>query len=126
MDRAGFEVFPQLRSHSDPNASGSRNAYDDLLGSGIYWDGPANAQRGTTSDQHLPHVRNFLDCVKTRKRPAADIEDGHHATTACHLGNIAWRTGQRIQWDAKNERITNVPEANRFLMRPYRAPWKIA
>ena len=62
--------------------------------------------------QHQPHVRNFLDCVKTRQRPAGDIEIGHKSTAACLIGNIALRTGLKLKWDGKEERFTNSPEAN--------------
>jgi predicted dehydrogenase len=71
------------------------------------------------------HARDFLDCVKSRKRPACDIETGHRSTTATLLGNIALRMGRTLEWDAEAERVTNCPEANRFLVREYRAPWKI-
>jgi predicted dehydrogenase len=71
------------------------------------------------------HARNFLDCVKSRERPACDIETGHRSTTATLLGNIALRVGRTIEWDAEAERITNCPEANRYLSREYRSPWKL-
>ena len=64
--------------------------------------------------------------VKTRALPAGDIEIGHRSTAVCHLGNIAYRTGQKILWDAKSEKITNSREANELLTRKYRAPWKLA
>jgi hypothetical protein len=74
----------------------------------------------------MPHVRNFLDSMKTRALPAGDIEIGHRSTAVCHLGNITYRTGQKILWDAKSEKITNSREANELLTRKYRAPWRLA
>ena len=72
------------------------------------------------------HVRNFLDCVKSRKRPASDIELGHRATSTCLLGNIAYRTKERLVWDVANQKlIQGGPEANRLLSAEYRAPWKL-
>jgi predicted dehydrogenase len=69
------------------------------------------------------HHANFLDCIKTRERPICDVEVGHRSITVCHLGNIAIRSGRVLEWDPVTERITNDPELNRWLHRPYRAPW---
>jgi hypothetical protein len=70
-------------------------------------------------------VKNFLECVKSRQRPISDVEIGHRSTTTAHLGNVALRAGHRIEWDAAAERVTNVADANQFLTRTYRAPWKL-
>jgi predicted dehydrogenase len=82
------------------------------------------------SDVHLyvskDHAANFLDCIKTRKRPICDVEIGHRSVTVCHLGNIAGRLGRKFHWDAAKEQIPDDPEANAMLTRPYRAPWKLA
>lgn len=71
------------------------------------------------------HMRNFLDCIKSRQKPRADVEDGHKSTIFAHLGNIAMATKSRIEWDAKAERVTNNEEANKLLHYEYRAPWKL-
>jgi predicted dehydrogenase len=125
IDRAGYQILPQLTSHTDPGAMGSLNAYDDLAGVGYYYTGGGISEQGTTSVQHFPHVRNFLDCVKSRKQPTVDIEIGHRTTSACLIGNIAWRVGQKLQWDAEAERFKNSTEANKLLTRRYRAPWNL-
>jgi predicted dehydrogenase len=125
VDRAGYAVTPQLEARYEPGGETFHNAFDDLTGTGLYYTGEGKAEKGTTSLQHLPHVRNFLDCVKSRQKPIADIEIGHRATAACHLGNIAYRLGQKIRWDAKAEKILDNEAANRMLTRPYRAPWKL-
>ncbi len=44
----------------------------------------------------------------------------------CHLGNISTRLGRTLPWDAANEQIVGDAEANRWLIKPYRAPWKLA
>jgi predicted dehydrogenase len=124
IDRAGYEVIPQMVSHTEPNAPRARDV-DDLTGTSLYYTSELTAARATTSLQHPPHVRNFLDCLRTRARPRADIEIGHQATAACHLGNIALRVGQKILWDGKAERITNHDKANEMLTRQYRAPWTL-
>jgi predicted dehydrogenase len=71
------------------------------------------------------HHQNFLDCVKSRKLPICDIEIGHRAATACHLGNIAVRTGRKITWDAAKEQIIGDDEAQAMTLPKYRAPWTI-
>jgi hypothetical protein len=77
------------------------------------------------SDTTENHVRNFLDCVKSRNKPNADIEDGHRSTTLAHLANIALATRSRIEWDGEREAITNNKEANALLDYTYRAPWRL-
>jgi predicted dehydrogenase len=71
------------------------------------------------------HHKNFLDCVRSRKRPIADVEVGHRSATVCHLGNIAVRLGRRVQWDPSAERVVGDEQAAAMLARPYRAPWTL-
>jgi predicted dehydrogenase len=75
------------------------------------------------SEQPVAHVRNFLDCVKSRKRPNADVEEGHLSAILCHLGNIATRLGRSLKWDAEKEEIVGDGDANRWLSKEYRKPW---
>ncbi len=125
IDRAGYEIVPQMRQHSEEVSQSYREAFDDLTGLGLYYTDETAAERSTTSLQHQPHVRNFLDCIKTRAVPVGDIETGHRSTVPCLLGNIALRTGLKLAWDAAVEKITNSDEANALLSRPYRAPWQL-
>ena len=74
-------------------------------------------------DQFRPHVRNFLDSVKSRQAPVSDLEGGHQTAVACHLANIAARVGRVVHWDAKQQTIVGDSEASALLTRPYRAPW---
>lgn len=71
------------------------------------------------------HARNFLDCVKSRELPNADVETGHRSTTMSLLANISLAMRQRLEWDAKNERFTNPVEANDLLHYEYRKPWTL-
>lgn len=107
VDRSGYELYPEFERKGDEYVERV-----DMLRSG-------------SSEQNDPHVRNFLDCVKSRQLPICDVEIGHRSTTTPHLGNIALKTKVRIEWDAENERITNSEEANKLLDKPYRAPWKL-
>jgi predicted dehydrogenase len=70
------------------------------------------------------HMGNFLDCIKTRKRPISDVEVGHRAVTVCHLGVIALRSGKKLKWDPEKEQFLDE-EANRWLSREMRAPWRL-
>jgi predicted dehydrogenase len=76
------------------------------------------------------HQRNFIDCIKNSsasnvQKPNADIEEGHKSTRLCHLGNIAFRTGRAIRFDAQTETCLDDPEANRLLGRSYRKPFVV-
>ena len=83
--------------------------------------------RETTPDGSLTdqHTRNFLDCIKSRQRPTADVEIGHRSTSFSHLANISLETRLRIEWDAEQERITNSEQANNLLHYEYRKPWTL-
>jgi len=74
----------------------------------------------------VKHVRNFLDCVKSRKPPVEDVEEVHLTAAMCHLGNIATRLGRSLRWDVEKEEVIGDKEANRWLSRPYRSPWSLA
>ena len=78
---------------------------------------------GSSDEQFDLHVRNFIDCIKSRQRPIADIEGGHRTTTACHLANLSFRLGRKLRWDVDKEEVPGDAEANRMLVRPYRQPW---
>ena len=71
------------------------------------------------------HLRNFLDCIASGKRPAPDIEVGHHSTRLCHLGNIAYRLGRTLRFDATTQTIPGDAEANRLLARAYRKGFEL-
>lgn len=71
------------------------------------------------------HVRNFLDCIRDGKTPNADIEEGHKSTRLCHLGNIAYRTGRTLHFDAATETFKDDPAANKFLSRVYRKGFEL-
>lgn len=81
---------------------------------------------GDPNEAQTLHIRNFIDCMRSRQRPIADVEEGHLTATMCHLGNIATRLGRALQWDATKETFTGDKEANAMLERPYRKPWQLA
>ena len=69
--------------------------------------------------------RDFLDCIKTRRRTLADAEVGHRTTSLCQLGHIAIQVGRKLRWDPDAERFPDDPEANRLLTRSMRSPWTL-
>ena len=76
-------------------------------------------ESGSSDQQFDLHARNFLDCVKSRQRPIADVEGGHQTTTACHLANLSLRLGRKLKWDPVKEEIAGDREAAAMLERPY-------
>lgn len=91
--------------------------------------GPRNTLvKEVAGDSHeRPHVRNFVECVKTRQRPNCDLETiGHPASILCHAGNIAARVGRTLTLDPQTETFHGDNEANALRTRPeYRRPWTL-
>jgi len=87
------------------------------------WTTAVNDQSGNSLDQFRRHVRNFLDCIKSRQQPISDLESGHRVASLCHLANLSLQLGRSLHWDAKAETIRGDDEAAKLLERPYRAPW---
>ncbi|MGH9173230.1 MAG: Gfo/Idh/MocA family protein, partial [Vicinamibacterales bacterium] len=77
------------------------------------------------SSHEKPHVQNFLDCIKTREKPACDLETvGHPASVLCHAGNISARLGRKLYLNAATETFKDDAEANALRTRPeYRKPY---
>lgn len=75
------------------------------------------------TDADPAHPRNFLDCVRSRKAPNAEIAIGHTSSTLCHLGNIVAKTGRTLKFDAATNSIVGDAEANKLLGRKYRNHW---
>lgn len=78
---------------------------------------------GDSRAQFRDHVRNFLDCIRTRETPVSDLESGHRVATACHLANLSLRLGRKLRWDAGQQTVVGDAEASAALVRPYRSPW---
>jgi predicted dehydrogenase len=71
------------------------------------------------------HEKNFLDCVKSRKRPNADVETGRLSTTLCHLGNIAQHLGRSVRFDPQSETFGDDSAANALLTKQYRSAYPL-
>ena len=84
----------------------------------------AKVEKGSGGGDTFAHTRNFLDCVKSRGKCNADILTGHLSTSTTLIGNIAYKTRNMLEWDAKAERFPNNAAANQLLDYKYRAEYK--
>jgi predicted dehydrogenase len=109
IDERSYQIVPEIGGQFQP-----RKARRD----------PASV-KSDDGDLTVQHARNFIDCVKSREKPNADVEIGHRSTTMSLLANIALATKSRLEWDAEKEVVTNNPRANELLRYEYRKPWKL-
>lgn len=73
-----------------------------------------------------PHTKNFVECVKSRRKPNADVELAHTSCSIVHLGNIAYRMRHtKLRYDRDREQFVDNPEANRLLTREYRPQYAV-
>lgn len=76
------------------------------------------------SDPHPLHWINFLDCVRTRKKPNSDIETCVRSSTTSILGNLSLRAGIRLDWDQQRQTVEQE-SARPLLQHRYRDPWRL-
>ncbi|MGB2866475.1 MAG: Gfo/Idh/MocA family oxidoreductase [Sedimentisphaerales bacterium] len=82
---------------------------------------PAVLKFGSIIDAHF---EDFVNCIRTRKKPKADVEEVHRSMALCHLANISYRVGNRkLKYDGATEKFVNDAEADRYLKANYRKPW---
>ena len=110
VDRAGYTLWPE------PKLAGYD--FERFAGSGIV--------KGEGTPEYHPHCLNFLDCVRSRHKPNADVELLHRSTSAALIGNISYKLGRKLRWDASQERFPDDPQANQLLTKEYRKPWEVS
>jgi predicted dehydrogenase len=71
------------------------------------------------------HLQNWLDCIKTREKPVADVEIGHRSISLCHLANITRELGRKLRWNPEKEQFVDDPEANNLVSRPRRKGYEL-
>jgi len=98
--------------------SGRLQLYPESLRS----EAPPTADRGTDPKRH---VRDFLDCVKTRAKPRGYASVAAQSHVACHAAYIAWQLGRTLKFDPVKEEFLHDEEANRMRRRAKREPWRI-
>jgi predicted dehydrogenase len=129
VGRSGYEVIPDRKANPF-------NTMANILGGhpvggpqmtpeprDQYWTEKVSDNTGNGTKDYVAHARDFLECIRSRKQPLADIESAHEVATTCHLANISLRVGRKLTWDAAKEQIVGDPQANAMLTRPYRKPW---
>lgn len=114
-DRIGFEIYPEPTRTARTARERSRPVESYRM----------EPQRMNTQDATDLHTKNFIECVRSRQRPNAEVEIGHRSTITAHLGNIAYKTGQRLRWDASKEDFVGAPEASKLLARRARKNWDL-
>ena len=104
IDRGGYEILPEITDEGRP-------AID-----------PQPEVKGQ-SHHHL-HMRNFMDCIKSREEPNCPVENGKLVAMYAHMGNIALRTQSTLSWDNQKENFGKNKEANQLIIPEYRKPWE--
>jgi len=87
--------------------------------------GQKDSATASASDLIEPHLRDFVDCVKTRSAPACSLECGRVSSDLCHLGNLAYRVGRNITVNPATGTIDEAAAASQIARREYRAPWTL-
>jgi predicted dehydrogenase len=89
-------------------------------------DGKSVAEHpGRFTPSNVAHTGNFIDCIRSRALPNADIEKVHYSTLLCHYGNIAYRVRRVVHVDPATEGFVNDDDANALVKRTYRVPWVV-
>jgi predicted dehydrogenase len=105
LDRGGYKIVPEITGKPPAEAMEA-------------------AEEKATDSGNANHWANFLECVRTRQKPMSDIETCQRSTTTCLLGNVAYRSRLRLDWDSQKW-TTEQTEARKFLTREYRKPWQL-
>ncbi|MBA2604778.1 MAG: Gfo/Idh/MocA family oxidoreductase [Acidobacteria bacterium] len=114
-DRVGYELFPADGGGSRRGGAGGGENGDEAA--------PKSAEGRDCTDLH---AANFIEAVRSRQKPVADIEIGHKSSNVCHLGNISYRLGGRkLKWNAEKDEIVGDQEASKMLWREPRAKWDL-
>lgn len=114
-DRIGFEIYPEPLTVARTRRERSKpiEAYR------------MEAKRQQSKDATDLHAAHFIECVRSRKTPNADVEIGHRSTTVPLLGAIAYKTGRKLVWNAAKEDFVNDAAASKLLGRKARKPWDL-
>jgi hypothetical protein len=99
----------------------------DRDGYRVFYRNEAGPTGGAAWKDTPTHFQNFIDCIKSRRSEdlIADIEQGHYSALLCHLGNIAYRTGRRLEFDPEKESFVGDDDANQLLTREYRKGYEL-
>lgn len=115
LDRSGYKIVPEMKVQEPPERGTARPAPVPAM--------QASEEKSVDSG-NSNHWANFLECVRTRRKPISDIEVCNRSTATCLLGNVALRSKLRLDWDAQKW-TTAQSGAHPYLIREYRKPWKL-
>jgi len=104
-ERIGWEIYPEPESPARQPGPNVKRMWENV-------EEPTKA-----------HTVNFVESLRARKPPNAEIEIGHRSTSVALLGNIAMKTGKKLHWDAQKEDFIGAPDASALLTRSLRKPW---
>jgi predicted dehydrogenase len=90
-----------------------------------YLTEPIPVQRRRDDGGLDAHLRNFVECIKSREQPKCNAAVAARAAVTAHLGNIAFKTGRRLTWDDATQSFPGDAEANALLWPEYRSPWTL-
>ena len=129
MRRAGFKgegnwVVPgtcPIRFEGDEGWVEAADTGKIAVSSPKLLEGGAPAEMAGTDPKK--HVRDFLDCIRTRGKPACNADITRRGHIISHAASIGWRLGRKVRFDPKTETFVNDPEANRQASRSRRTPW---
>jgi predicted dehydrogenase len=127
----GMKYYNTRREDDRPHGTAIYGTKGTILTDRVNWElypepGSGLERKGVnTTDATGLHAANFVQNVRARKQPEADIAVGHRATIIAHLGNIALATGRKLRWDAQKEDFIGDAEASRMLGRVARKPWDL-
>jgi predicted dehydrogenase len=83
-------------------------------------------QPGAKPGPATDHLRNWLDCIKSREEPVCTAETGHRTATVCHLANIGYKLRRKLTWDPAKEQFPGDADANALTTRKPRQGWEYA
>jgi len=106
IDRNRFKVVPEELVEQPPPTQKAE-----------IWEGPGW--------QAKYHIGDWLECIKTRRIPVADVEIGHRSVSVCHIANIVRQVGRKLRWDPEREVFLGDDDANGLLDRPRRNGYEL-
>ncbi len=95
---------------------------------------PERTKKGAPAEKHavkaddrsrVLHAGNFLECMRSRRDPVESVAVGHHVSAVAHLGNLAFRSAARVEWDERAGQVRGNRIARKMVSREYRKPWKL-
>jgi predicted dehydrogenase len=105
VDRGGWEVIPETE--------------------GDRYRTPAVPRRSGTVTGVDPHAADFIQSIRARSTPSCSVEAAANTAIVAHLGNVAYKVGRKLRWDAARQEFAGDREANRLMTPTYRAPWRL-